>query len=331
MSANDIRELENMNPIEGGDVYLVPLNMIPANQVGDLGGSTESAPVGRSSVSTETALPGQALIPGPSSINGRGETSLRWAQMDRQTREARSARSAVVRHRLQRSYWRIFKDLGARMLRREAHDVKDAARRWLKARSVSDFERWLTDFYQDHKGYIERQMGAPVQAYSELVAAEAVAEVNGDAHDAEVERFALAYIRAYAGRHAGNHELRLKKTIQRAQESGADMLEAIEAELDAMEASVPEEIANEESVRANNAVAKLIYGLSAVTILRWFSFGENCPYCNSLDGMTVAIESNFIDQGAAFQPEGADVPLNPGRDIGHPPAHKGCDCMITAG
>lgn len=27
MSANDIRELENMNPIPGGDVYLVPLNM----------------------------------------------------------------------------------------------------------------------------------------------------------------------------------------------------------------------------------------------------------------------------------------------------------------
>src|SRR5690606_3509581 len=32
MSANDIRELENMNPIPGGDVYLQPLNMIPAGQ-----------------------------------------------------------------------------------------------------------------------------------------------------------------------------------------------------------------------------------------------------------------------------------------------------------
>jgi hypothetical protein len=31
MSANDIREIENMNPIEGGDVYLIPLNMVPAD------------------------------------------------------------------------------------------------------------------------------------------------------------------------------------------------------------------------------------------------------------------------------------------------------------
>src|SRR5690606_22773903 len=30
LSANDIRRLENMDPIEGGDVYLQPLNMVPA-------------------------------------------------------------------------------------------------------------------------------------------------------------------------------------------------------------------------------------------------------------------------------------------------------------
>jgi hypothetical protein len=32
LSANDIRALENMNPVEGGDEYLVPLNMAPANE-----------------------------------------------------------------------------------------------------------------------------------------------------------------------------------------------------------------------------------------------------------------------------------------------------------
>jgi HK97 family phage portal protein len=34
LSANDIRELEDMEPIEGGDIYLVPLNMVPADQAG---------------------------------------------------------------------------------------------------------------------------------------------------------------------------------------------------------------------------------------------------------------------------------------------------------
>lgn len=34
LSANDIREMENMNPISGGDVYLVNGNMTPADQAG---------------------------------------------------------------------------------------------------------------------------------------------------------------------------------------------------------------------------------------------------------------------------------------------------------
>jgi hypothetical protein len=36
LSANDVRELENMNPLPGtqGDIYIVPLNMIPAQQIG---------------------------------------------------------------------------------------------------------------------------------------------------------------------------------------------------------------------------------------------------------------------------------------------------------
>jgi HK97 family phage portal protein len=32
LSANDIRDMENMNPVEGGDAYLIPLNMTPAGE-----------------------------------------------------------------------------------------------------------------------------------------------------------------------------------------------------------------------------------------------------------------------------------------------------------
>lgn len=39
LSANDIRERENMNPIDGGDVYLVNGNMMPADQAGKGGGN----------------------------------------------------------------------------------------------------------------------------------------------------------------------------------------------------------------------------------------------------------------------------------------------------
>lgn len=36
LSANDIRRMENMDPVENGDIYLVPLNMVPADQIARL-------------------------------------------------------------------------------------------------------------------------------------------------------------------------------------------------------------------------------------------------------------------------------------------------------
>jgi hypothetical protein len=45
-SANDIRELEDMNPIpedQGGDIYLVNGNMVSANNAGQNGGDADNA------------------------------------------------------------------------------------------------------------------------------------------------------------------------------------------------------------------------------------------------------------------------------------------------
>jgi HK97 family phage portal protein len=36
LSTNDIRDKENLNPVDDGDLYMVPLNMIPAKDAGKL-------------------------------------------------------------------------------------------------------------------------------------------------------------------------------------------------------------------------------------------------------------------------------------------------------
>jgi HK97 family phage portal protein len=42
LSANDVRQLENMNPIEGGDRYYMPMNMVPIDKIDDLFKDEES-------------------------------------------------------------------------------------------------------------------------------------------------------------------------------------------------------------------------------------------------------------------------------------------------
>lgn len=43
LSANDIRELEDLNPIPGGDEYLAPMNMVPADMLRDINEQQEPA------------------------------------------------------------------------------------------------------------------------------------------------------------------------------------------------------------------------------------------------------------------------------------------------
>jgi len=98
-----------------------------------------------------------------------------------------------------------------------------------------------------------------------------------------------------------------------------------------MSAQRGEQIAVDEATRANNAAAATLYSMAGVLALRWRSFNKSCPYCQSLDGRVVGMQDYFLMAGQDYQPEGAERPLKPGSDVRHPPAHDGCDCMITAG
>ena len=70
---------------------------------------------------------------------------------------------------------------------------------------------------------------------------------------------------------------------------------------------------------------------AGVFTLVWRTVGDSCPFCRTLDGSVVSVQSNFIDAGETFDADGADTPLQPDSAIGHPPAHPGCDCMVSPG
>ena len=61
----------------------------------------------------------------------------------------------------------------------------------------------------------------------------------------------------------------------------------------------------------------------------WGGRGETCPYCRALDGRVVGIRDAFLNPGE-FLPEGAAAALLVTRKVGHPPAHRGCDCLVVA-
>lgn len=297
MSANDVRECENMNPIDGGDVYLIPLNMVPADQVG----SDQFR-------KKDTQYEARAAV------------------------ENRAKQSLENRRRLMISYRRVIGDTTARIYRREANDLVRGAKKSFKTRSYSDFQAWLDTFYTEHEDFIVRQMLPTMQSYAEVIAAEAAKEVKFDDLDQDhLDRFIRRYVMAFASRQVEESRKKIEKCVADAQAEGTDPADAVEKKVADWDTTRAASVAQDESVRANGAVSSMVYTAAGIMFLVWHSYGDSCPYCKSLDGRKVGIDQWFLEENKDFKPDGADSPLTPNRNIKHPPAHGGCDCMIGAG
>ena len=339
LSANDIREIENLNPIEGGDIYLIPLNMVPAGGgTGTDGVDEEQGGGGAGEQGGEEEPAGRRRATGERGVRLRNGVEVRSDQWD----------AAAARHRLQVAFVPLYEDVAGRVVRREANDVGNAARRLLGKGRREEFERWLEEFLVEEEQFVRKAykpvMGSYASQLEELTARETGREASGS-----IEGFAGAYLDEAARRHVNHLRTRVQRVLEAARAAGAHetRLARAEAEEDAPDPderalglleemlesyreNEPARMARQESVRVNNALAIALYGLMQVFRKRWITFGDNCPYCDSLAGRTIDLNAFFLALGQMFLPEGAEVPLIPGQNVGHAPAHEGCDCMVVA-
>lgn len=320
LSADDIRERENMNPLPDGEggMYLVPLNMVPADQVGQGLGSSETAPVVEAEPETDEGEPEE-------------DEERARQQYERRALELRS--KATERHRLEQVQRPVYASVMARALRRERADVSQAAKKLLQ-RSRFEFDRWMEEYYAGHQRWMFDEFMPVAQAYAGLVTPVAQEEAGAERTEelpAELLGFIRSYLAAFVVRHAAISRAEILKALERAIAENEDQDEALRAILERWpEVRGPYE-AQEETVRFGNAVAVTVFALSGARRLRWVAFGDSCPYCSNLDGRVVGIEEAFLKAGIGFQPEGAQSALTPNNSVHHAPAHGGCDCMVTVG
>lgn len=298
-SVNDVRQLENLNPIgKAGDTHLVPLNLISLQQA--------SQPI--QSAEREAVRP---------------EIEARDAG-----KELRNKNLAAARQRIQRAYLPMYTDVTARILRREINDVGAAARKMLGQRNLFGFTDWLDTFYLEHRQFVIDQMRPLMDTFADLIASDARQEVNAPDDDGQgLADFKQSYLETYAVRHTA----RSQAAVEAAVASPDEGLQTLDDLWDEWRDGRPQSIAQEETVRAANGVAKAVYILAGIQVMRWVSIGDTCPYCVSLNGRVASVDKWFIAAGEEFLPDAPNGPLRVSRNVGHPPAHRGCDCMVIAG
>lgn len=315
LSANDIRGAENMEPIENGDVYLVPLNMVPASDVLAALDETDGA------LEQEPRHNGVRLLADP------------WAEY-RMRDAARGVRpeqrdAGGQRQRLMYAQMGVLAEAVARILRREANDIGNKTGLIASAGGAA-FEAWVRQFYESHGKVIVEQMRTVMLATAGLAVNAAADEVGGNGGTVSIEAFVLAYLESLAAREVAIRQAAVLDKL----DDGGDADEVTTAVRDVLdgwrEPAAAEQVAKREAVRLVNAVTVVAYTALGVLRKRWMAFGDSCPYCVALDGKVIGTEEFFLDTGTEFEPEGAARPLRVSRKVGHAPVHAGCDCTIVA-
>jgi len=291
LTPNELRALEDRNPIEGGDDAYVRLDMVKLSLAGEVTDDEET---------DDEELARNAVI--------------------EQRQEFRSPRERLS---LRTTYTPLFMDAASRLVRGEVRDI----RRIVKRTDPSELRARIEAFYfDDFPEFAIRTMGSLFFTYSDAIWRAARAEVDSEG-DFDVAGWAATYGEGFAARYASRSRRDL------AEREAEDIEERLSAwtDGDGDTQMRHQQITNQEVVKLGDAVARHAFVAAGVTSLVWRTIGDSCPYCVRLDGKSVGNRGNFITAGQAFEGEGTDVPLVPKHNIGHAPAHTGCNCTIVPG
>jgi len=268
LSVNDIRDMENMNPLpeEQGNMYLVPMNMQPADWL------------------TEKPEPKE-----PSWDSVREDRSLEIRNLTKN------------RYLVARSYRKVFEEAGKRIVEREVSNVRKAFKKHLGERNTALFIEWLEDFYRDFPDYIKRQMAAGSQSLAEAIEPLVKQQLKRDS-TADIPKFIQEYLEAYAARHAGSSRGQILALLEEGE------FDEIEKRLGEWEEKRPSKIGMNETVQLANAVCLTLAAGAGVLSLIWRNASGNpCPYCSQLDGKKVGTGQDFVGETAFAEGETMNI------------------------
>lgn len=302
LSPNDIREKEDLPPIDGGDIHLIPLNMISLERADDLG----MAPQGGTS--------------------GAGEENSNPPPVERNGLPPYERRSGIdVRDRISARYYPLIREAAKRVINREAIAIKKQIGKQRNLRDIGQFNQWLDEFYDSLPEYIRNSLFPVFQSFFESVRDAVSEEVGTTFETAWPDAYACdcRYLEIYIRRHVDSSV----GEIRNAMNQGED-IDDIEERVGKWSGERPDEIARNETARGSNFIATVGY-LNAGLFAVWKIRGRTCPFCRSFEGKKIRKGEVFVKKGDAISPvDGDQKPMKITRTMQHPPLHKSCDCFV---
>lgn len=321
MSANDVRALENQNPIKGGNVYYMPMNMLPANFV------KEEKPI-------------------PLKPEGEGEEEEETNEEVKGYRDQWliliQKRSIENREKLRKTYRRLFKDVGKRLVRKEIKIIKNLIKKTLDKGKVNEFSEEIKKFYGKFGSDIKEFLDPITRSYAEQIQETCVKEFDqeeksdiriqvyctceGKQVDLNmlIDHYEEAATQNYIGKSQNTIEGLIKETPI------DDLMEIIIKTLDDWDLNRPEQIAVREVVKIDGFVSRAtFFGLGAKKVKWVCTDTDTSLFSLALNNRGATIDEAFLRKGDVLLPEGVKKGMEIKFNIYHPPLYRGDSSSIV--
>ena len=332
ITPNEIRAKEDMNPIDGGDQSFVMLNMVPLDKTAELiDKQLEDTPA-----------------PAPAEPDEEPDIRAYWSQdfSKRKTFDFKTYERGIKR--IRKSFMQPIQDAAQSIINRETKAVKNAVNKHLRAKG--DFGTWVENFYTAHGKYVDQKLGPILRTYQQQITDFAGGAIGSEVGAGDMAVFYNETIEQYVKSHVRSSSGQIMAIVKEIDLD--DMAAAVDKRMDEWFVKRSPKIARDQVSRLSNAAALEAWGRGGVTRKIWQTVGDNCPFCDSLNGKVVGVERNFLnagdvmyvgdgwtnivaDDGTMIQEEKPDGQTEPGvqalKSRGnkmHPPIHMGCDCII---
>lgn len=305
MSANDVRSLEDMDPIEYGDLYMVPMNYVPRSV------AATTNPYTYQGITTTNESQIGRIASKPMFDARRMEDLFYMAE--------RSAASASQRKAIEK--------LARRQLSREIKALEDLLASGTGSADLLEQFRLATE-------KIAREFGDQyVEAFSAIAKkiqpivqrqVKTGASVDADAFD----KFVKAYGYAASDRHAAARVFALSKDLEGLPDD--QVASVVKASTQTWVATVPNHEAQTETNRSSNAMTVFLYGALGVSVMRVVAAPDACDFCKKIDGRVVEVNGYVLKAGEDVD-DGEGNVMHISKSKKHPPFHDGCECSVAPG
>ncbi len=302
LSINEVRELEDMPPIEDGDGHYFPLNYTTLDKVGQ---STMADPFGSF---------GASVVRRPANLEEKVLLEKRFGDAVRSvTRSDRSQVERIIRQQVKAELEYLHGNIAL-----APDELADGFKTWC-GEHAGDWGEKYVPVYQDI-------MARLYPVVRKMVTALGVG--TGEADKDSMEAFAAKCAMDMAARHFSSRASEVRKAM--AASSDDDKEDAIDGLDDHWTQDVPATEGQNESHRAGQAFNVYLYAALGVQYMHVQAAADACAFCGQIDGRVVAVDGAVIKKGTDLEdPEGNVMHIH--RNLKHPPWHSGCNCIVVPG